>query len=307
MSEGLYKALGVSKAASDDEIQRAYRRLAKKHHPDANPGDTSAEEQFKRVSAAYAILKDKDLRQRYDRGEIDDHGNERVHMGGFRQHGNDAFEFRAGSGGFGGFDDILSDLFGGLGGGFGGTAGRGQARHGQAGRGQSARRGADVSGKASIDLVTAARGGRERIKLAEGNEIEVNIPAGIESGKQLRLRGKGRPGHGGAPAGDLLIEIEVRPHPTLRREDLDIVIDQPVPLATAVLGGKLRVPTLDGEVALSVPPWSSSGKTLRLRGRGIDDKGQSRKGDQLVRLLITLPDDRDPALEALLQSSRAEV
>jgi len=164
-------------------------------------------------------------------------------------------------------------------------------------------RGEDVRTRLAVDFATAARGGKERIRLADGREVEVNIPAAVEQGQQLRLRGKGQPGMGGGPAGDVLIEIDIRPHATMRREGLDVVVDQPVPLATAVTGGKVRVPTLDGDVTMSIPPWTSSGRLLRLKGRGIDDKRRSAKGDQLVRVMIELPEEPDLELQALLAKS----
>ena len=298
VSERLYRELGVSKTASAEDIQSAYRKLAKKYHPDANHDDRKAEEKFKKISAAYAILKDRDTRARYDRGEIDDAGNERAPFGfgggmgggfhGERGHGaNSTFEFRAG----GGFDDILNDIFGG----FSQTGASGNGRKGS----RRDMRGSDIVLRTSIDFVKAAAGGSERIRTRDGRNIDVN-------GTQLRLRGKGQPGAGDASAGDLLLEVEVRPHPAMRRENLDIHVDQPVPLELAVNGGKIRVATISGEVALNVPAWSSSGRILRLRGRGIHDRKAGKKGDQLVRLMITLPEKPDPDLEALCQRSRAE-
>ncbi|MEZ5826554.1 MAG: DnaJ C-terminal domain-containing protein [Geminicoccaceae bacterium] len=310
MSEGLYRELGVSKSASADEIQSAYRKLAKKYHPDANRDDAKAEERFKKISAAYALLKDPATRARYDRGEIDDAGNERAPFGfggmggGFRgARGRGAGshqDFRSG-GGFGGFDDIINDIFGGF---AGGSPGGGRASSGFAGGGRGVR-GGDIVFRTSIDFIKAATGGSERIRMQDGRHVDVNIPAGIESGTQLRLRGKGQPGAGGAAAGDLLLEVDVRAHPDMRRQGLDILVDQPVPLETAVNGGKIRVPTISGEVALSVPEWSSSGRTLRLRGRGIHDRKAGKKGDQLVRLMITLPENLDPELKALFERTRA--
>lgn len=299
MSEGLYRELGVAKSASADDIQRAYRKLAKKYHPDANPGDKAAEERFKKISSAYAILKDTDQRARYDRGEIDDAGNERAPfggMGGFHnaraKAGQGGFEYRS-AGGFGGFDDILSDLFGGFASGGGNSTGGGRSV-----------RGGDIHYRTSVDFIKAAAGGNERVRLQDGRQIEVTIPAGLTSGTQLRLRGKGHPGNGGnAPSGDLLLEVEVRPHPDMRRDGLDIIVDQPVPLETAVNGGKVRVKTINGEVSLSVPAWSSSGQILRMRGRGIHDRKSGGKGDQLVRLMITLPEKPDPALQDLFNKA----
>ena len=291
-----YKVLGVAQNASAQEIQRAYRKLAKANHPDANPGDRQAEERFKKASVAYGILKDPETRRRYDRGEIDENGNERVSMGGFHRSsgwpggggGGTGFD----PGGFGGFDHILNDLFGGKGGG--------------AGRSRNSGRGGDIRVRAAVDFITAAKGGSQRMKLNDGRNIDMNIPPGTESGQQLRLRGKGQTSMFGGDPGDLLVEIEVRPHPKLRREGFDILVDQPIPLATAVLGGKIRVSTIDGDVALNIPAWSSSGKTMRMKGRGIENRKTGGRGDQMVRLLITLPDQRDAALEALFKDADAK-
>jgi len=287
----LYDELGVNRTATDKEIQSAYRRLAKQHHPDANQGNARAEDRFKRVSAAYKILKDKDLRARYDRGEIDENGQEigirfgrggnrsGFGQGGFSQGG---FEFQSG-GGFGGFEDILNDLFAGRAGG---------ARQPQP-------KGRDLKQALNVDFVDAARGSSRRIDLPSGRSVDINIPAGIETGKILRLKGQGEPGPAGG--GDLLVEVTVLPHSNMRRDGLDILADQPIPLKTAVLGGKVRVETIDGDVSVSVPAWSDSGKTMRLRGRGIADAGSGKKGDHLVRFLTTLPENRDVRLEELMR------
>jgi DnaJ-class molecular chaperone len=296
MSESLYSILGVGRGASEAEIQKAYRKLAKRWHPDVNPGDKAAEERFKRATAAYEILSDKDKRARYDRGEIDEQGNERGFA--FRRGGGPrpgagpgGFHFKwsgpgaggaGGAGGFGDIDDILAGMFG--------MGGRGGPR------GAAGTRGEDARAQLTVDFVDAARGARRRVTLSNGRSLEVTIPAGLESGQTLRLKGQG----GGGAAGDLLIEVTVAEHPLFTRKGLDIHLDQAVPLAKAVLGGKVRVPTLDGEVSLTIPGGSSAGRTLRLKGKGIRGAA-GRQGDQLVRLLITLPDGGDAELEALLR------
>lgn len=293
MSESLYKSLGLSRSASDDEIRKAYRRLAKTCHPDTNPGDKAAEEKFKQISQAYAILGDAAKRKRYDQGEIDEDGNERVPHGfgggfgggpggPFRQGGARTWHFSSGggpggpgaeAGGFAGFEDILSDLFGGAAG----------------GRRAGARpRGEDLKLKVTIDFLDAAKGARRRMTLPDGRHLDVNIPAGVDSGQVLRLKGQGVAG------GDALVEVQVTPHEGFRRDGLDVHLDQAIPLALAIAGGKVTVPTIDGNVALTVPPWTSSGKTLRLKGRGI--KKAAKRGDQLVRLEIDLPERQDEAL-----------
>ncbi|MFO1069295.1 MAG: DnaJ C-terminal domain-containing protein [Geminicoccaceae bacterium] len=298
MAESLYRTLGVSKTASEAEIQKAYRKLAKECHPDLKPGDKQAEERFKRISAANEILSDKAKRARYDRGEIDEQGNERAFAGtprGSRGGARaDAGGFRFNWGGRGGgggagpdLEDILSEVFG--------AAGRGAG-----GRGGFQARGEDVRASLTVDLVDAARGAKRRVVLPGGRSLELTIPAGLESGQTLRLKGQGEPGMGGGPAGDALIEVSVRELPGFSRKGMDVVSDQPVPLATALLGGKVRVPTLDGEVSLSIPKGSSSGRMLRLKGKGIHDTA-GRKGDQLVRVLVTLPDDADGELEAVVR------
>jgi DnaJ-class molecular chaperone len=295
MSRSLYDELGVAKNASEEEITRAFRKLAKTCHPDLHPGDKKAEEKFKRISAAYEILSDKTKRARYDRGEIDEQGRERVFaQGGFHPGagaGGTRFEF-GGPGGIN-FEEILGDLFGGArrrAGRAGGPFGAGPFAGGF-GTGFGGTAGEDVKVTAEVDFLTAAKGGTRRIVLPDGSAVDVTIPAGSGDGTVLRLKGKGQPGPAGP--GDALVEIKVAPHPVFRRDGLDVLVDQPVPLVTAVKGGKVRVPTLDGEVALSVPPRTSSGKLLRLKGKGIKDPRSGRQGDLLVRVLIELPEDRE--------------
>ncbi len=291
MAESLYDILGVPRTASDAEIRAAYRRLAKKYHPDFNAGDGAAERMFKRVSAAYEILGDRERRARYDRGEIDEEGRDRVPGGGFwREAATGAAGFRPG-GDFGGFEEIISELFG-----------RGRQRRGQRGFGFGSGfrdAGGEVRVRLSLDFVEAVHGGRKPVVTPDGRHLEVNIPPGVENGQILRVKGGGVAGLGGRP-GDLRIEVEVREHPRFRRHGRDIHLDQPVPLEIAVLGGKLRVPTVDGEVQLTIPRGSSSGRVLRLRGKGVPDRAGGR-GDQLVRLLVTLPERIDPELEAAIR------
>ncbi len=305
MAHSLYDRLGVKKGASQEEVTKAYRNLAKKYHPDANPGDTKAEERFKTISAAYEILKDKETRARYDRGEIDEQGTERAPMGGFWSSGGDprasahGFEFRTTGGaggpsgtntGFGGFDDIINELFG------------RHRRHedGPEFRGYHAP-GADIRYSLFIDFSTAARGGKERVSLPEGRTLDVNIPAGVTQGQVLRLKRQGGAGLAGGPNGDALIEINIRPHPRFTRDGLDVVAEQDVPLAIAILGGKLRAETLDGDVEVQIPKGASSGRKLRLRGKGIKDSKAVRQGDLYLKLMIALPDKTDADLEKALQ------
>lgn len=292
MARSLYDVLGVPRGASEEEIRAAYRRLAKRYHPDFNAGDRTAEARFKEVSAAYEILGDAEKRARYDRGEIDEQGRERgpFGFGGGAGAGAGArhFRFRAG-GGFGGFEDIVDEILGG-----------GRRRAGAGGfRGGGAFGGEDLRTTLTLDFLEAARGGRKRVTLPDGRSVEVDIPAGIESGRVLRLRGRGVRSFGGL-AGDLLIEVQVAPHPVFERNGLDVRVRQRVPLEVAVLGGRVRVPTIDGDVVLKVPRGSGSGRVMRLRGRGIRDAA-GRRGDQLVELLVDLSDPPDPELEAAIR------
>ncbi len=282
-----YEVLGVKRDASQDEIKKAYRKLAKQLHPDTHPGDAKVEERFKRVSAAYAVLSDPEMRARYDRGEVDASGQERA---GFNfQQGSDG-----GAGGFaGGFnvEDILGDLFGGR---FGGGPGQGR-QGGMRGRGQ------DVTYAIKIDFLEAAKGGSRRVTLEGGRTLDINIPAGIDDGQTIRLKGQGHPGFGGGPAGDALIKVDVAPHPTFTRDGETIRMELPVTLAEAVLGAKIEVPTIDGNVTMKVPPGSSSGDTLRLKGKGIQRAKSGVRGDQFVRLKLVLPPKPDPALTELVR------
>ncbi|SNB66160.1 DnaJ domain-containing protein [Arboricoccus pini] len=289
MARSLYDKLGVERNATDAEITKAYRKLAKKYHPDVNPGDKKAEDTFKDVTAAYDILLDKNKRALYDRGEIDEDGRERGFAGGgFNPRGgfNGAgagpgagmrFDFSQGGGGF---EDVLNDLFGSVG---GGRGARGRPSMGE-----------DIRLSLDLDFVDAALGAKKRVNLPDGSTLDLNIPAGTETGNVLRLRGKGRSGAGGA--GDALVEVTVRDHPQFKRDGRDILIDCPLPLTVAIAGGRLRVPTLTGQVSLKVAPGTSSGKILRLRGKGIPGVKGKLDGDQLVRVMVELPSTIDDQL-----------
>ncbi len=291
MAEDLYAVLGVARGASQDEIRKAYRRLAKELHPDFNPGDRAAEEKFKKISAAYEILGDPEKRARYDRGEIDETGAEKPRYRTYRDFADSGAGERYHTGrGFEDFAD-LGDIFSEL---FGGGARR---RAGPT-------RGADVRYHLVVDFLDAVRGATRRVVLPDGSALDVTIPAGIESGQVIRLRGKGAPGFEGGPPGDALVEIEVRPHPLFTREGNDIRVTLPITVDEAVLGGKVEVPTVDGPVRMTIPRGASSGRVLRLRGKGVRDPRTGKRGDQYVRLEIVLPEKIDPELESFMRRWR---
>ncbi len=280
MSWDPYAALSLGRSASAEEIRRAYRRLAKELHPDVRPGDSASEERFKRATAAFNLLSDPVSRARFDRGEIDADGNERMAFSGRSQARNGA-RGAYGAGPAGPeppFDlgDIFSDLFG---------AGAGA-------RSTFTRpRGRDIRFTLEIDFLDAINGARRRVSLAEGRTLEVAIPAGVESGQVLRLKGQGGAGMQGGAAGDALVELRVRPHPFFRREGQDVHMDLAVSLAEAVEGARVQAPTPTGPVLLAIPPHSNTGVVLRLKGRGV-----AGAGDQFVKLLVTLPEGADEEL-----------
>lgn len=270
-----YEVLGVPRTADADTIKQAYRKLAKQLHPDLNPGNTSIENRFKEVSAAYDLLSDTKKKERYDRGEIDASGNERAHG---RQN-------RGKAGGFGSFDaDDIFEMFT-------------QAKRG--GGANAKRRGADVNYSLSVDFVAAATGTRRRLTLPDGRTLDVLIPPGTAEGTVLRLKGQGQPSPSGGPDGDAYIEVQIEPHPYFERKGGDIHLDLPITLKEAVLGGSVPVPTVDGKVSLKIPAGSNTGSTLRLKGKGVPQKGGER-GDQYVRLVVMLPDRIDNELRSFL-------
>lgn len=280
-----YEILGVAKNASAEDIQKAYRRLAKKHHPDLNPGDKSAEDKFKDVSVAYDLLGDAEKRGRYDRGEIDASGAEkpqpqRRYYRDFAENGQAGGQgFEQGYADFGD-EDVLSEIFG---------------RRGA----KMKMRGGDVRYHLAVDFLSAVNGAKPQLALPDGSEITVTIPPGTRDGQTLRLKGKGRPGYNGGEAGDALIEIEVRPHPFFTRDNDDIRIELPVSLAEAVLGAKVKTPTPTGDVMLSIPKGANSGTVLRLKGKGVAKAGGGL-GDQYVTLKVMLPEKPDPELEEFI-------
>ena len=296
MADDPYAVLGVDKTASDAEISKVYRKLAKELHPDLKPGDKDAEERFKEVSAAYNLLKDPEQRARYDRGEIDASGMERPEREFYHRYADaDGTGRYTSSASFEDFEDV-SDLFADL---F-------RTREGRAGYGMGEgfqARGPDTRYHLEVDFLDAANGAKRRITMPDGKELDLSIPAGTRDGGILRLKGKGMPGIGGGPAGDALVEISVKPHPLFKREGDDIVVELPVTLDEAVLGGKLEVPTIGGRVNMTLPKGSSSGKVMRLKGRGVKAKGRS-PGDQRVVIKIVLPEKIDPELASFMEDWR---
>ena len=300
----LYQRLGVQRGASEAEIKKAYRSLAKQLHPDRNTDNPNAAKRFGEVTAAYDLLSDKDKRARYDRGEIDEEGNTKMPFGsgGFGGGGGGFGGARPGQGGgFEGFQGDtadLSDLFEGL---FGGATG-GRRQSGGFGnfrqRARPPQKGADIAYRLTVPFVEAATLAPQRITLADGKTIDLKLPNGLEDGTKIRLAGKGEQGPGGA--GDGLVTVSIQPHPFYRREGNDIRMDLPVTLKEAVLGAKVKVPTPEGPVMLTIPKGSSSGKVLRLKSRGFTDKS-GKRGDQLVSLEIDLPSG-DPELQAFAES-----
>jgi DnaJ-class molecular chaperone len=285
-----YEVLGVSKSASQDDIQKAYRKLAKKHHPDLNPGNKKAEEKFKDIGTAYDILGDPEKRARYDRGEIDASGAERPQRHYYREYADAGRAGSAGAyasdGGFADFadaGDIFSEFF----------RGRG------AGRSNMRMRGSDVSYRLEIDFLDAVNGAARQLQMPDGSEIKVTIPPGTRDGQVLRLKGKGQPGFNEGPPGDALIEVTVRPHPFFTRKGDDIHAELPISLGDAVLGGKVEAPTPTGRVTVTVPKGSNTGTVLRLKGKGVKRADGSR-GDQFITLKIVLPERPDPELEKFI-------
>ncbi len=297
MADDLYSVLGVAKSASAEDIAKAYRKLAKKLHPDLNPGDKAAEEKFKQITAAYDILGDADKRRRFDLGEIDASGQERPQQRYYREYagGEDGARYRSTAGfeDLGGFSDLFGDLFG--------RGGGGAGMRGE----RFAMRGQDAQYRLEIDFLEAVNGAKKRITLPDGGTLDVTIPAGVTEGQVMRLKGKGMPGMGGGQTGDALVEILVRPHPVFQRDGDNILVEVPISFDEAVLGGKVEVPTITGNVFATVPPNSNTGKTLRLKGRGIKGKG-GKHGDEFVKLVVVMPERADDELKSFAEEWRAK-
>jgi DnaJ-class molecular chaperone len=314
-----YEVLGVGRGASAAEVKSAFRKLAKKLHPDANKHDTKAASRFAELNAAYEIVGDADKRKAFDRGEIDAEGKPRFQgfegfgggsgggrgfgqEGGFEtfSFGPEGFQRAGGRGGFrgqAGFEDILKDVFSGMGGGRRARSGGGF----QFDTEDFAPAGSDVAATLTVTLAEAAKGAKKRVVLPTGKEVEVKIPPGIADGQQIRLKGQGLAGRGGR-GGDILIAVTIAPHPLFTREGVDLRLELPVTLYEAVLGAKVRVPTLGGAVELAIPAGTNAGRTFRLKGKGYP--GKDATGDLLATVRIVLPERPDPELEELMRKWR---
>lgn len=303
--QNLYNILGVKKMASQADVKKAYRALAKELHPDLNKDDENVTNKFKQVSAAYAILGDEEQRGRYDRGEIDENGNDK------------GPSFGAGfgrGGGFGGrsasdFDmdeaeGVFSEFFRFTGGARGGKRSGARNRGGQGGKNpyqNSARsRGLDINYEVTVGFEESITGGTRRLTLNDSKNVDIKIPAGIKNGQVIRLSGQGGPGLGSAPKGDALVEIHVAKHPYYRREGNDIHLELPIAFDEAILGGDIKVPTPRGKLTVRIPRNASSGKKLRLKGKGVAAKDGT--GNMYVALKIMGPDARDPELEKAIKA-----
>jgi DnaJ-class molecular chaperone len=302
MALDLYQRLGLKRGASEAEIKKAYRSLAKQLHPDRNKDNPKAAERFAQVTAAYDLLSDKDKRARYDRGEIDEEGNPKMPFGGgFGGGYSSGAGPRPGAGpqgfenfNFGGADAAdLSDLFEGLFGAAGAARGRGGGPFGSFRQRAQPQKGADVAYRLKVPFDDAVALKTQRITLADGKTIDLKLPPGLEDGTKIRLGGKGQEGPAGR--GDAIVTIEIGPHRFFRREGTNIRLDLPVSLKEAVLGAKVKVPTPEGPVMLTIPKGTTSGKVLRLKGRGFTAK-DGKRGDQLVTVEVDLP-AHDPALQ----------
>lgn len=302
MAKDPYSVLGVGRQASQDEIRSAYRKLAKQYHPDRNPGDKSAEDRFKAATAAFEIIGDAEKRKRFDRGEIDADGNERAVFGQggpfggvdpaeaaerFRRRARPGRGGQGQGGGFEDFSDIFSDFFG-----------RGEAGPKAQPRAQKGR---DVRTRLTVPFLDAARGSSKRVTLPGGEAVSVTIPEGLRDGQTLRLRGKGHPGMHGGPQGDLFVEVTVAPDARFQVEKDNVTTEVPLPLKTAVLGGKVEVPTLTGRATIKVPANTSSGKAFRLKEKGLRKGKDGQYGDLIAKVRIVLPASPDAELEAFMK------
>ncbi len=310
MAEDFYSILGVPRDASDDAIKKAYRRLARENHPDVNPNNRAAEERFKKATAAFEVLGNPQKRKLYDEfGEdaakigFDEKKAETLRAYKQAQSAGGGMPFGGGGGGAE-FDlgELFGDMFGRGGGGgfrvedlFGGAAAR---------RAQGPVRGEDLSARVSVNLAEAVSGTERTLNLqrpGETQRLTVKIPPGVHTGSRVRVAGQGAPGSRGGPAGDLYLEVDVLPHPSVRREGGDLYMDLPITVPEAVLGAEVKVPTFDGEVTVRVPPGSQSGRKLRLRGKGVPSLKGGPRGDLYLTLQVQVPEKDTPQVRALVE------
>jgi DnaJ-class molecular chaperone len=284
-----YDVLGVPRDASHGDIRKAYRRLAKKHHPDFNPGNKEAEDRFKQISAAYAIIGDEEKRARFDKGEIDEAGTERPEQHYYRHYADQEPGFKYRRWTPSGTDEDLGDIFADL---FGRRGGEREAGF--------IVRGGDISYGLTIDFVEAVNGAKKTVTVPDGKRLAITIPAGLQDGQTLRLKGKGHPGIGGGESGDALVTVNVREHPVFRRHGDTIRSALDITLSEALSGGRIRVPTVSGAVNVSVPANSNTGDTLRLRGRGAMNRSTGKRGDHLLELRVKLPKRADDELRKMI-------
>jgi DnaJ-class molecular chaperone len=291
MADDPYSVLGVNRSASQDEIRRAFHKLAKELHPDVKPGDKAAAERFKKVSAAYDLLGDSDKRKRFDSGEIDANGEPRR---AYQSHG--AWDGRGAHGNSHsadfGFTDVFSDFFGGP-----------RSARGRSGLGI---RGQDVRYTLEVDFMEAVSGTKKRVTMPEGGMLDLAVPEGVADGQVLRLKGKGNPGFRGGENGDALVEIKVRPHADFRRSGDDILVELPITIDEAVLGARVEVPTISGRVQLTIPKGTSSGTVFRLRSKGVRNITSGTVGDQLVSVRIVMPETIDEKLSYFMSEWRQQ-
>ena len=291
-----YETLGVTRSATDKEIKDAFKKLARKFHPDLHPGDKEAEGKFKDISAANDLLKDKEKRRRFDAGEIDASGAERPQERFYRDFADGpAYASHAAQDGFASNEDLEAFLA------------RAFAGGGQRSQGTFRARGQDVSYVLPVGFLEAANGAARTLTLPEGKTLQVAIPEGAEDRQMLRLKGQGMPGFGGGPAGDAYVELHVEPHPFFRRKDDNIHVEVPVTLKEAALGARIEAPTISGPVTVTVPKGSNAGKTLRLRDRGIRNRKTGQRGHQLITLKVVLPPAEEPELAAFLETWQPKV
>ena len=286
-----YETLGITRSATDKEIKDAFKKLARKFHPDLHPGDRAAEERFKDISAANDLLKDKEKRRRFDAGEIDASGAERPQEKFYRDFADGpAHASHASQDGFASkeaLEEFLAQAFAGA---------------TQRSQGTFRARGQDMSYVLPVGFLEVANGAVRTITLPEGKTLQVTIPEGAKDRQMLRLKGQGMPGFGGGPPGDAYVELHVEPHPFFRRKDDNIHVEIPVTLKEAALGARIDVPTISGPVTMTVPKGSNTGKTLRLRDKGIRNRKTGQRGHQLITLKVVLPAAADPELTAFLES-----